>query len=140
VAREPDDPSGLKSFDIPIPVSFAMVQTMLRAVTRATDPSVSRFEIHAERCPHLFAKIAGLLANRSITPHALHMRRSAKGMWMAIEADLAEDAAEQFAEKLRGFVAIEGVIHIPATPEGSPEAVDAEYVVTPAAKDPILVE
>ena len=116
-----------------------MVQTMLRAPTPATDPAVSHFEIHAERCPHLFAKIAGILANRSVMPRNVHMRRSASGMWLAIEAEMTGGAAEQLADKLRGIVAVEAVIHIPAFPAGNVACAKAGHMGAPVVLNPALV-
>lgn len=72
----------------------------------------SRFEIHAERCPQLLAKIIGLFAARALMPRSLHARQSCAGQWIEIEIDVAPGQADPLAEKLRTMVGIAAVLLI----------------------------
>jgi hypothetical protein len=76
----------------------------------AAAPSYFRFEIHAERCPQLLARIVGLFAAGDILPTDLHVRRSVAGLWAGIEAPLTPDQAERLAQKLRVTIGVAWVL------------------------------
>lgn len=96
-----------------------MVQTVRAdAVSMTCRAHFPRFEVHAQRCPQVLAKIIGLLAAQNLQPAEMHFRQSAAGLWMAMELDVEPAQAERLAEKLRSFVTVEAVILVPAFEPG----------------------
>jgi len=76
-------------------------------------PSSFRFEIHADRCPQLLARIVDIFAAGGVLPTDLHARRSVAGLWAGIEAPLTPDQAERIAQKLRATVGVAWVLVMP---------------------------
>jgi hypothetical protein len=87
-----------------------------------TVPQTTRFEIHAERCPHALARVAGLLATYALLPLDLQARQSCGGLWLRFDAELDRAPAERIAERLRALVQISAVIlvHPPLTADRAP--------------------
>lgn len=89
-------------------------------VTRSTDTARAhatrfpRFEIHADRCPQLLARIVGLFAARALSPSELHARQSCAGLWIGLHLDVDRETAERLAEKMRAIVSVDAVILIHA--------------------------
>jgi hypothetical protein len=75
--------------------------------------AVSRFEVHADRCPQTLAKVIGTFANLDLVPREMRVRHSCGGLWIAIEADLEERAADRIAARLRALVSVSAVLLIP---------------------------
>jgi hypothetical protein len=83
-------------------------------------PAFPRFEIHAERCPQVLARILGLFAAQGLIPTEFHARQSCGGLWVYLHVDVPPERAERLAEKLRAMVSVDAVllIQIPAAEIG----------------------
>ena len=86
----------------------------------------TRFEIHAERCPHALARIAGLLATHALLPRDLHLRQSCGGLWLRFDAEIERAPAERIAERLRALVPISAVILVHPPCEAAARATAAQ--------------
>ena len=83
----------------------------------ATRPSAyPRFEIHADCCPQVIARIIGLFAAQGLIPTEFHARQSCGGLWACLYVDVPPAQAQRLAEKLRAMVSVDAVllIQIPA--------------------------
>jgi hypothetical protein len=89
----------------------------------ATISFTTRFEIHAERCPHALARVTGLLATYALLPQDLHARQSCGGLWLRFDAELDRAPAERIAERLRALVPVSAVILIHPPREADRETV-----------------
>lgn len=93
-----------------------MVQTTYSfPPAQTSDARCPRFEIHGRRCPQLLARVAGMLAARTLVPTELHARKSCAGLWIAFDLNVDRESAERIAEKLRAIVTVDAVmlIHVP---------------------------
>jgi len=91
----------------------------LSGAFRATcdDP---RFEIHAEPCAEVLARVSGLLARLDLLPTDLHARRSCGGMWIGATVEGDNIRAERAAAKLRTIIGVHSVLLIPAPVPADP--------------------
>jgi hypothetical protein len=91
----------------------------LSGAFRATcdDP---RFEIHAEPCAEVLARVSGLLARLDLLPTDLHARRSCGGMWIGATVEGDNIRAERAAAKLRTIIGVHSVLLIPAPTPAEP--------------------
>ncbi len=79
----------------------------------ATNPSAfPRFEIHADHCPQVLARIIGLFAAQGLIPTEFHARQSCGGLWACLHVDVPPAHAQRLAEKLRAMVSVHAVLLI----------------------------